>query len=146
MHQPRGQSLRSLSIPLVSIRSLDPPGSARFHRGRGEESFLPSRSFRPRRGSRPSCLSGRAAILSPPFSLSSSSGARSPRPSLPFSPRLPLSSDDPPALSAGVPLTVASRSLPSDPFSNGNVTYWSNEREEKERIPSNPTNHGERPR
>jgi len=32
------------------------------------------------------------------------------------------------------------------PFSAGNVTYWSNERVEKETIPSNPTNHGERAR
>ncbi|KYN30453.1 hypothetical protein ALC56_15149 [Trachymyrmex septentrionalis] len=38
-----------------------------------------------------------------------------------------------------------SSSLPSaHPFSVGNVTYWSSERVEKETIPSNPTNHGER--
>jgi len=35
---------------------------------------------------------------------------------------------------------------PPHPFSAGNVTYWSSERVEKETIPSNPTNHGERPR
>lgn len=34
---------------------------------------------------------------------------------------------------------------PPHPFSAGNVTYWSSERVEKETIPSNPTNHGERP-
>ncbi|TGZ37532.1 Uncharacterized protein DBV15_04672 [Temnothorax longispinosus] len=34
---------------------------------------------------------------------------------------------------------------PPHPFSTGNVTYWSSERVEKETIPSNPTNHGERP-
>lgn len=35
---------------------------------------------------------------------------------------------------------------PPHPSSAGNVTYWSNERVEKETIPTDPTNHGERPR
>ncbi|KZC11483.1 hypothetical protein WN55_03042 [Dufourea novaeangliae] len=120
----------AISSPVTIPELCISLGDSRFE-------VYPSRSF-------PSAASNRsthfhhprAATLRhhPPFRSSSSGYVVLDR----LSPSLSFSRSFAPSF---VPSRRCSCSLPSDPFSNGNVTYWSNEREEKERIPTNPTNH-----
>ena len=138
----RFASLPSLSIPLVSIRRLDPFDSlphAEGAAGTGEE------------GERVFCPLAASTLAATPdpqtpsaaFSAASTTFHRLLQPLFTLSLSLSLS------LSLYLARARASALSPflRGPFSNGNVTYWSNEREEKERTPpSNPTNHGERPR
>ncbi|KYN21808.1 hypothetical protein ALC57_05791 [Trachymyrmex cornetzi] len=94
--------------------------------GDSRSEVYPSRLFPPRSPTRSALFHAESFLPFP-----------SPRPPPPPPPPLP------PPPSPLLPLSL--HFLLVHPFSVGNVTYWSSERVEKETIPSNPTNHGERP-